>query len=397
MDMDIDIEEDPPGVFTAVYRIAREDFPYDVDAVVLKYDQGKDAVTIENVRVDKIRRAVAESYQALKQKGMGYRQYFELVCSQIESVLAGKPVECMGPADGLRDQSDGAGRADQSDLADFTAPPIDVLSPCVQMPVTSINVRMLKATGVRFSLACKRCGARMEREIVGSPGLGGAMQSHQLIRDSTNVLSCEKCKGVIKIESLFYLMLLSPGVAENRDRLCKLVCRGADGICIAEVRFAFTCAECGQPHVAKGPLFDAHCRSCHSPLYVRAKEARIAAHHFADSKQAKRPAADAGASAEYLKTQGTCKHYRKSRRIFVFPCCSGRFPCDICHDASEAHKAAEAKRMVCGLCGHEESVKKECSKCRTDLTKEHSKFWEGGRGSRDKATMSRKDKRKYKK
>lgn len=54
--------------------------------------------------------------------------------------------------------------------------------------------------------------------------------------------------------------------------------------------------------------------------------------------------------------------------------------------------------MICGFCSREQNYRPEdCGICHTVLIgKRGSGFWEGGKGTRDKSRMSRKDPRKYK-
>ena len=56
-----------------------------------------------------------------------------------------------------------------------------------------------------------------------------------------------------------------------------------------------------------------------------------------------------------------------------------------------------AKRMICGLCSHEQPVgDKPCASCGVSLGgSKRSAHWEGGTGCRNTATMSRKDRKKY--
>ncbi|ORD96109.1 YNS9 [Hepatospora eriocheir] len=96
-----------------------------------------------------------------------------------------------------------------------------------------------------------------------------------------------------------------------------------------------------------------------------------------------------------LPNKGACDHYSKSLRWFRFPCCNHLFPCDICHNKQMKHKADLATNMVCGLCSKEQSVKKECP-CGMNMIAKTSRFWEGGKGNRNKQTLSKKDSRKYK-
>ncbi|XP_043933776.1 uncharacterized protein LOC122806979 [Protopterus annectens] len=99
-----------------------------------------------------------------------------------------------------------------------------------------------------------------------------------------------------------------------------------------------------------------------------------------------------------LPDQGACKHYRKSCRWLRFPCCGKAYPCDVCHDKDQDHAMELATRMICGYCAKEQhySNGKPCSGCGNFLTKGlGSSHWEGGKGCRNKITMSRKDKQKY--
>ncbi|KAG2223792.1 hypothetical protein INT45_001926 [Circinella minor] len=98
---------------------------------------------------------------------------------------------------------------------------------------------------------------------------------------------------------------------------------------------------------------------------------------------------------EPLPDKGTCDHYRKSKRWFRFPCCSRLYPCDVCHDKQEDHIFEMARRHVCGQCSREQAIAPECT-CGHVFERSHSRFWEGGEGTRSKALMSRKDPHKYK-
>ncbi|VDQ01444.1 unnamed protein product [Trichobilharzia regenti] len=59
-------------------------------------------------------------------------------------------------------------------------------------------------------------------------------------------------------------------------------------------------------------------------------------------------------------------------KCFVFPCCGRLEPCDVCHDNSAVD-------------GHEMEL----------ATRSRSSHWEGGKGCRNRVTMSRKDSKKY--
>lgn len=98
-----------------------------------------------------------------------------------------------------------------------------------------------------------------------------------------------------------------------------------------------------------------------------------------------------------LPERGTCKHYKRSFRWLRFPCCGMLFPCDSCHDASAGHPSEWATRMVCGLCSREQTFTKDaCKFCHGTATgAASSRYWEGGKGTRDQTKLARGDSRKH--
>ena len=101
-----------------------------------------------------------------------------------------------------------------------------------------------------------------------------------------------------------------------------------------------------------------------------------------------------------LPDGGACRHYRRSRRHFRFPCCGRVYACDLCHEEGEAHDLKLATRHVCGACGVEQPIKPDCASCGLNLTgKGHSgpgtRHWEGGAGCRDKSRMDPRDAAKW--
>lgn len=102
-----------------------------------------------------------------------------------------------------------------------------------------------------------------------------------------------------------------------------------------------------------------------------------------------------------LPKQGSCKHYKQSFRWLRFPCCNQVYPCDECHNRVAGHNSEFANRMICGFCSREQNYSSTapCNSCKADMTgkgKGNSRFWEGGKGCRDSAQLSRNDKRKFK-
>lgn len=103
-------------------------------------------------------------------------------------------------------------------------------------------------------------------------------------------------------------------------------------------------------------------------------------------------------AGEALPERGSCSHYKRSYRWFRFSCCERIHACDRCHDAAEDHEHEWASRMVCGWCSREQRYAPEaCGFCgRSVIGKTGRGFWEGGKGTRNRNLMSRKDPRKYK-
>ena len=54
-----------------------------------------------------------------------------------------------------------------------------------------------------------------------------------------------------------------------------------------------------------------------------------------------------------------------------------------------------ATRMICGYCGAEQNFSNKPCLCGAVLTKQSSSHWEGGKGCRDQAKMSKGDKKKH--
>jgi len=99
-----------------------------------------------------------------------------------------------------------------------------------------------------------------------------------------------------------------------------------------------------------------------------------------------------------LPKNGSCKHYKNSHRYFRFPCCGKGYPCDECHNDNEReHDMQMAKNMICGFCSAEQKISSECKRCGKQVAKvgTKSRFWEGGKGTRDKKNMSNKDSHKF--
>ncbi|KAI1499529.1 hypothetical protein F5X99DRAFT_389751 [Biscogniauxia marginata] len=170
--------------------------------------------------------------------------------------------------------------------------------------------------------------------------------------------------------------------------------------------FIPTCAKCSTPSQGlvsvRGEVITNVCRECHGKFTFKIPEVKFLAitrgatlpPTSGPRRRQERLGLHAG---EPLPGRGSCPHYKRSYRWFRFSCCSKVHPCDKCHDATEDHPHEWANRMICGWCSREQNYAVEaCAFCgRSVIGKKGRGFWEGGKGTRDRTVMSRKEKRKF--
>lgn len=173
--------------------------------------------------------------------------------------------------------------------------------------------------------------------------------------------------------------------------------------------FVPTCAKCSTPTAqglvaVRGDTTTNVCRECHARFTFKIPEVKFLVYSAGSSvlppttgprRRDEKLGLHAG---EPLPNKGVCKHYRKSYRWFRFSCCQKVHSCDKCHDDTEDHPNEWANRMICGYCSREQNYTPgSCTFCGRNLvSKVHTGFWEGGKGTRDRVFMSRKDPRKKK-
>ncbi|KAE8374616.1 hypothetical protein BDV26DRAFT_284145 [Aspergillus bertholletiae] len=234
------------------------------------------------------------------------------------------------------------------------------------------GIEILELVGLSITIKCDRCKEQMDIKNVPQ------------VKDKADALSpkvelCKKCANTMSFG--FRRQLIHPN--SNRAGYLDL-----DGCTIADLlpsSFIPTCAECSSSFPApgvvavRGESASASCRECHRKMVFKVPEVkflRVGSAAFTSRNQAlprKKPKETLGIVAgQELPRRGRCSHYSKSYRWFRFGCCDKVFPCDKCHDAATDHPNEHANR------------------------KAGSGFWEGGKGTRNKVLMSRKDPRKYK-
>ncbi|ELA41452.1 uncharacterized protein VICG_01557 [Vittaforma corneae ATCC 50505] len=241
---------------------------------------------------------------------------------------------------------------------DFKFPVSNNVTPNLKCDISITNILLICCLQLNMVVKCSKC---------------------QEVSNITFNKPCKRCSQEI---GFIYVPTVSS------DSLGFLQLKKCEFVCFNSIRYQFNCQECQKNYesdeVNVGGVFSRKCNGCYNEL--RFKVNRIDFYQKKDVKIKE---------GEELPGKGACKHYKKSYRWFRFSCCNSLYPCDVCHDEQSGHKAEMAFRMVCGLCSKEQSVKQECD-CGMNLKRKHAQFWEGGKGNRDRITMSRKDSKKYK-
>ena len=156
------------------------------------------------------------------------------------------------------------------------------------------------------------------------------------------------------------------------------------------------------PSVKPGDAVHYACHWCHSKLSFRfncIEWIEIQQSAFLKDKKKMEKQKLLLKPGEPLPKNGSCVHYKKSFRWLRFPCCGKAYPCDECHNLENPnHKAEWANRMICGYCSKEQPFSQKLCSCGSALSTASMKttaFWEGGKGTRNAVSMSKKDAHKY--
>ncbi|ANB14756.1 hypothetical protein AWJ20_2363 [Sugiyamaella lignohabitans] len=260
------------------------------------------------------------------------------------------------------------------------------------------NIGFLECHALSLVLACNKCKTENEVHNVVSGPYGRESKA--------TPLRCEKCNSLLAVA---FRKNFLHSHSNNAGYLDLSGCSAAD---ILPSAFSPTCGQCTTSwpqafrRVEFGRVNNFNCRECHAKLSLLipgfsfdvistenlAKD-RINA-NLAKRKDKTQSLGLVGGTP--LPNNGSCQHYKKSNRWFRFSCCSKVYPCDRCHDEKANHPNERAHRMICGKCSREQNFSDVCLFCRHSFDNKHSPFWEGGKGTRDKVKMSRKDPHKYK-
>ncbi|PYH34322.1 uncharacterized protein BO87DRAFT_359160 [Aspergillus neoniger CBS 115656] len=260
------------------------------------------------------------------------------------------------------------------------------------------GIELLELVGLYITIKCDRCKEQLDVRNI--PQIKD--KSDEL---SPKIESCKKCANTMSLG--FRRQLMHP----SATRAGYLDLDGCTVVDLLPSSFIPTCAECSTAFPApgvvavRGESAMANCRQCHRKMVMKIPEVKFlkvgsAAYssRFREPPRKKPKEVLGIVAGQELPRRGRCTHYGKSYRWFRFSCCAKVFPCDKCHDAATDHPNEHANRMICGFCSREQIYRPEnCGICRAVLIgKAGSGFWEGGKGTRNRVLMSRKDPRKYK-
>lgn len=249
------------------------------------------------------------------------------------------------------------------------------------------GIEVLQVSILSISVKCERC--KTTNDITGlKPG-------------TEKMVSCKKC--ATQLTAKFNQTL----VHENSTRAGFIDMSGCKVADMLPSTFVPTCARCSTASQGlvsvRGETMTNVCRECHGKFTFKIPEIKflfispgsLPPPTVGPRRKTEKLGLHAG---EPLPERGACAHYKKSYRWFRFSCCNRVHPCDKCHDGAEDHANEWANRMICGWCSREQNYMVEaCGFCgRSVIGKKGRGFWEGGKGTRDQRTMSRKDPRKYK-
>ncbi|KAK9465872.1 hypothetical protein V1512DRAFT_292057 [Lipomyces arxii] len=254
-----------------------------------------------------------------------------------------------------------------------------------------INVGVLECTLLNLTVKCSRCKTETEMNDVKA--------------GHSKEIACGKCSSVLAVAAF-----VAEFMHQHSPRVGYIDLQGCTPVDMRPSAFMPACGTCGEPLPGKTGIsglgiaqtMSTYCRSCHAKMSFfipQVKFSRVADEPVGNTGHfKKRATVSLGIVAGTpLPFDGTCKHYRRSTRWFRFSCCQRVFPCDKCHNEHSDHLDEHANRMICGMCSREQNYRPEmCGYCRHSFIRRNTGFWEGGRGTRDKAKMSRKDPRKYK-
>lgn len=269
------------------------------------------------------------------------------------------------------------------------------------------GIELLEISILNIKVKCERC-----KDTTEVKGLKNGIVQNE---------SCKKCASPFAIcfrSEFVHANAVRAGFLDLEgciigDMLPRYFCSFLFALChLANIicsTFIPTCSECSTAYPSpgivsiQGDSTSNVCRECHKKFTFKLPQVKFlrisTTQHLHPAAGPRRKKETLGLTpGTELPKRGRCRHYTKSYRWFRFSCCQKVYACDKCHDDEEDHPNEWANRMICGWCSREGNYRPEdCGFCHGVLIgkKGGGGFWEGGKGTRDKVKMSRKDKRKY--
>ncbi|KAJ5928905.1 hypothetical protein N7466_007861 [Penicillium verhagenii] len=245
------------------------------------------------------------------------------------------------------------------------------------------GIELLEIVYLSITVKCERCKESMDIKNVPN------------ITDPKNTPKTESCRKCANSMSIGFRKQLMHSHANRAGYL------DLDGCTIVDLllsNFIPTCSECSTPYHAPGvsavraESAAATCRQCHRKMVFKIPEVKFLVVGTA---------AVSNRSERFLGSL-LVKNYPDVDAASIMQRASGgsdsvvaqRFILAIKAD----HPIEHANRMICGFCSREQHFRPEnCGTCKAVLVgKAGSGFWEGGKGTRNRTLMSRKDPRKFK-
>jgi uncharacterized CHY-type Zn-finger protein len=222
-------------------------------------------------------------------------------------------------------------------------------------------------------------------------------------------VTCDKCSTVLAIQ------LRSALMHSNSFTMGYLDVNHTIPFDILPSTYKITCASCDKEaklqNITMGQKYERSCFFCHAKqrifierfrferLIPSILSASLSTKKTSSTPKKKEKRQELGLKlGQPLENFGTCEHYGKSYRWLRFPCCGKAYPCDTCHEKkkTDGHIMVFANRMICGFCSKEQAYSQKACSCGKSLTgTSSSRFWEGGKGCREKSRLSSNDSRKH--
>lgn len=301
----------------------------------------------------------------------------------------------------------GATLPDTSATASSSSPEKGIL---LSFPSLELHgIELLTLSTLSLSVKCLRCKTSLDVFNIKPSLINSTPAGSSHPTTSIRTESCPKCASSFE-------MTFTPQLLHQHSIRAGTI--EATGCTIADMlpsTFQPTCSACSTPFPSPPGMVSVRgdtpiqvCRSCHSKMTFTIPEVKFL--RLSSSSRApqdlplRKPKREnlGVTTGNPLPSNGTCTHYAHSYRWFRFSCCGRVHPCDRCHDAAEAHANDRAERMLCGWCSREQRFRPEdCGFCGRSVVRRRraggaGRFWEGGKGTRERGLMSRKEKRKYK-